>query len=144
MTVLAFPALPQRPRRQPPLLVGSGRVSGSFPSPWGRRGSFTGSYRLERFVCESGQLAAAGVFTGELVAGDGTRIGLASRRHAAAVRSSGSAAGVTAQLGPLDVSLLGFSVTVHEFTVDVHRSLAPDTECPSGSAQTNMGSATTC
>ena len=39
-------------------------ATGSFASASGGTGVYTGTYRLERFVSQFGQLAAAGVFAG--------------------------------------------------------------------------------
>ena len=98
-------------------------VVGHFASPGGGHGNFTGTYRLERLVDQYGQTAAAGVFTGELIGTDGERIGLASRRHVAAAELVDSPRGRYVGLGPVDVNLLGFLVTVDEFTVALPRDL---------------------
>lgn len=101
---------------------GSTTVTGAFRSPSGRVGSFSGAYRLDRFVEQYGQLAASGVFTGELTDADGTRVGVGSRRHTAAVELEANAAALVARVGPLDVNVLGFVVSVDEFEMRVGRS----------------------
>jgi hypothetical protein len=103
-------------------------VTGTFWSPQGPAGSFTGTYRLERLLDQYGQTAAAGVFTGELVGAGGEYLGMASRRHTAAAELDTEVDAFLARVGPVDVNLLGFLVTVDEFTVTVPRTLpAPST-----------------
>ena len=80
MTVLPFRTAASSPARGAGPPSGTADLVGTFPAPSGARGSFTGSYRLERLVDQFGQLAAAGIFTGELHDADGTQVGLASRR----------------------------------------------------------------
>jgi hypothetical protein len=94
-------------------------LTGHFTPPGGGDGLFTGTYRLERLLDQYGQTAAAGVFTGELIGADRRRIGLASRRHVAAAEVLDDAHGRWVSLGPVDVNLLGFLVTVDAFAVRV-------------------------
>ncbi len=94
-------------------------VTGSFVSPSGGTGTFTGWYRLERFASEFGQLAAVGLFTGELTDDHGGRIGTSVRRQTAAVEVMASETALLVRVGPLDVNLLGFLVTVTELSVAV-------------------------
>jgi hypothetical protein len=98
-------------------------VTGTFWSPQGPAGTLTGSYRLERLLDQYGQTAVAGVFTGELVGAGGEHLGMASRRHTAAADLDPTADAFLARIGPVDVNLLGFLVTVDEFTVAVPRAL---------------------
>ena len=123
MTVLPFrtPSSPTDRGAGPP--SSTVELVGSFPAPAGGRGAFTGSYRLERLVDQFGQLAAAGIFTGELQAADGTHLGLASRRLTCAAVVETDAGTHLVQIGPVDVNLLGLMVTVPEFTVGLRRDL---------------------
>jgi hypothetical protein len=122
MTVLPFPVRPAArvgaagPSRTTP-------VMGTFWSPQGPAGTFTGTYRLERLLDQYGQTAAAGVFTGELVGAGGEHLGMASRRNTAAAGLETEVDAFVARIGPVDVNLLGFLVTVDEFTVAVPREL---------------------
>lgn len=121
MTVIPFAARAARPEAgTPPPLAIVAAVTGTFCSPTGRGGTFTGSYRLERFVWQFGLLAAAGVFTGALTDADSSHIGTGSRRQTAAVEVVASGTAPVVRLGPLDVNLLGFLVTVNEMSMDVH------------------------
>jgi hypothetical protein len=94
-------------------------AAGTFASASGGRGVFTGTYRLERFVSEYGQLAAVGVVTGALFDTDGTEIGMDSRQQTVAVEVAAGLSGVVARLGPVDVNLFGFLVSVDEIAVEV-------------------------
>ena len=122
MTVLPFPVRPaaRAGAAGPSCTVA---VTGAFWSPQGPAGTFTGSYRLERLLDQYGQTAAAGVFTGELVGAGGERLGIGSRRHTAAAELDPTVHAYLARVGPVDVNLLGFLVTVDEFTVAVPRDL---------------------
>lgn len=127
MTVIPLRTRSCRPtsgRSRPPA---PGRVpalpaTGSFGSPSGSGGTFVGSYRLERCLAQFGQLAAAGVFTGELVDSRGARLGVGARRTTVAVHAQRTGRGLEVQLGPVDVNLLGFLVTIDELSIDVQGS----------------------
>lgn len=122
MTVLPFPVRPAAPAGA----AGPSRtakVTGTFWSPRGPAGTFTGSYRLERLLDQYGQTAAAGVFTGAMVGAGGEHLGMASRRHTAAAELVSGADAFQARVGPVDVNLLGFLVSVDEFEVSVPRDL---------------------
>lgn len=122
MTVLPFPVRPAaRAGAAGPSLTAA--VTGTFWSPQGPAGTFTGTYRLERLLDQYGQTAAAGVFTGELVGAGGEHLGMASRRHTAAAELDPTVDAYLARVGPVDVNLLGFLVTIDEFTVAVPRDL---------------------
>jgi hypothetical protein len=104
--------------------AGTAVATGAFRGPTGSSGSFRGTYRLERLLEQFGQLAAAGVFTGELVDADGTHLGIGSRRVTAAVELSSEADSCRASVGPLDVNLIGLVVGVDELTVTVPSRLS--------------------
>jgi hypothetical protein len=65
----------------------------------------------------SDRLYAAGVFAGQLLDADGTTIGWGSRRKTAPARIVRGLRGVTAVIGPVDVDLLGMTVSVPAFTI---------------------------
>ena len=115
-----------RTRRSPSKIAtstGAVAVAGTFPAPSGSVGTFRGSYRLERLVTDHGQTAAAGVFAGELLDADDTVVGTGSRRHTAATVVVASRRGAVAELGPLEVNVLGFPVLVRPFDVALSRDL---------------------
>lgn len=120
MTVVPFSPRAARPKAGFGTPATVAAVTGSLDSPSGQVGTFTGSFRLERFVSQSGKLAAAGVFTGVLTDADGSRIGMGSRRQTAAVEVQASGTGLVVRLGPLDVNLLGLVVAVYETSIQFH------------------------
>jgi hypothetical protein len=121
MTVLPFvPSRDNQPQTRPGAAV---RVTGTFDAPRGATGTFAGSYRLERLRSESGQLAAAGVLTGELVDADDTVVAVGSRRHTAAAELETGPAQHLVRIGPVDVNVAGLMVTVQEFVVVLERDL---------------------
>jgi hypothetical protein len=123
MTVLPFRSPASSPARGPGPPGTNPELVGTFPAPSGGRGTFTGSYRLERLVNQFGQLAAAGIFTGELHDAEGTHIGMCSRRLTCAALVDTDAETHLVHMGPVDVNLLGLMVTVQEFSVGVRRDL---------------------
>ena len=126
MTVIPFTGRTQRSGTAAPPPAAPAVVTGSFGSPSGRAGTFVGSYRLERCLSRFGQLAAAGVFTGQLTDADGRSIGLGARRTTVAVQVVSTATALLVQIGPLDVNLLGFLVGVDELSVDVRGTSCED------------------
>jgi len=117
MTVIPF-----RPRPRTgtwPQFATETAVTGSFDSPTGHLGTFTGHYRLERCIAQSSQLTTVGVFSGALIDADGNRIGLGARRQTSPVRAVASGNTLLVMIGPLNVNLLGFRVTVNQVSVDI-------------------------
>jgi len=123
MTVIPFAGRGTHSRARTPVAAQTA-ATGTFCSPSGRAGSFIGAFRLERLVFRPGRMAAAGVFTGELIDADGSRIGMGSRRCTAVVEVIAERTAMLARLGPVDVNLLGFRVTMAEVTVDATPSSA--------------------
>ena len=123
MTVLPFRTPSSSPTRGTGPPGTNAELVGTFPAPSGGRGTFTGSYRLERLVNQFGQLAAAGIFTGELHDADGTHVGMCSRRLTCAALVETDAETHLVHIGPVDVNLLGLMVTVQEFSVGLPREL---------------------
>jgi hypothetical protein len=94
------------------------RIHGTFPSPSGRVGTMTGCLRLDRFIMVSDQLCASGVFAGELLDADGTTIGWGSRRKACPAEIVRGLREATATIGPVEVDLMGMTVSVAAFTIN--------------------------
>jgi hypothetical protein len=123
---------PDHSASRPPAPEG-GFATGTFRDPHGHVGTFAGAYRLERLVHEHGQLAAAGVFSGQLTDRSGRHLGSASRRLTAAAELVTAPTGSELRIGPLDVNLLGMFVQVEEVAVPVSDALAADTPETGGS-----------
>jgi hypothetical protein len=94
-------------------------ATGSFWSPSGGRGTFTGTYRIFRVTSFEGELVTVGVMSGVLRNGDGSYLGLGGRRCAAAVRVAHDPQALELVVGPLEIDLLGFLVTVDELAVEL-------------------------
>jgi hypothetical protein len=119
MAIIPFPQRDRYGESVPrPPLNRESRINGTFPSPSGRVGTMTGCLRLDRFIVVSGRLCAAGVFAGELLDADGTTIGWGSRRKTAPAEIVRGLRGATAVIGPVDVDLLGLTVSIPAFTLD--------------------------
>lgn len=121
MTVSPLRA-PRRRSAGPPAPGLACEAAGTFRSPTGRTGRFCGTYRLERL--STGPLAT-GVVTGRLVDADGTWVGLAARRTRAPAEVDADGDAVLLRLGPLAVDLLGLTVRLEPFTVDLHGAVGP-------------------
>ena len=119
MAVIPFPQRERYGESAPrPPLNRESRINGTFPSPSGRVGTMTGCLRLDRFVVVSDRLCVAGVFAGELLDADGTTIGWGGRYQTAPAEIVRGLRGATAVIGPVDVNLLGLTVSVLAFTID--------------------------
>jgi hypothetical protein len=127
--VFAGRCVPDRPDPDArPSPAATGQVSGTFRDPHGDLGTFVGGYRLERLVDQFGQLAAAGVFTGNLTDSSGDHLGFASRRLTAAAEVVPTPSGSELRIGPLDVNLLGLFVRVEHVAVPVKEEPAASTD----------------
>ena len=121
MSVIQFP---QRHKDGAPAPVRSphreARIHGTFRSPRGGLGTMTGWMRLDRFQVVSDRLCAAGVFTGELLDSEGTTLGVCSRRRTvpAEITRSLQDQDMAVVIGPVDVDLLGLTVSIPAFTMD--------------------------
>jgi len=69
-----------------------------------------------------------GIFTGALLDADGTPIGHGSRRHTAPAAVSKGAREVTAVIGPVDVDLLGLTVTIEAFELALGEEMRPSSD----------------
>lgn len=125
MTVIDINARSRKPMKRRASSAIATLVTGTFSAPSGCIGTFHGSYRLERLVTEHGHLAAAGIFAGDLMDADDSVIGTGSRRHTAAAVVEPSTDALIAELGPVEVNIIGFPVLVRAFEVAIPRELPP-------------------
>jgi hypothetical protein len=77
----------------------------------------SGSMRVERFIDLPHAVALDAVFTGRLVDADGTPIGVGSRRQQVPAAVLPSPEGAQLSVGPLQVDILGLTVSVPAFIV---------------------------
>ena len=119
MPVIPFP---QRHRSREPAPVRplnrAARIHGTFRSPTGGLGTMTGWMRLDRFQVASDRLCVSGVFTGELHDSEGATIGVCSRRRTVPAEITRSLHDTAVVIGPVDVDLLGLTVSIPAFTMD--------------------------
>jgi hypothetical protein len=99
----------------------------------------TGCLRLDRFIMVSHRLCVVGVFAGELLDADGTTIGWGSRRKTAPAEIVRDLRGLAAVIGPVDVDLMGMTVSVAAFTIHAAKD-APVVEIGSGGTAANRAS----
>jgi hypothetical protein len=116
--VIPFPQ-PASPRKHAPDagLPVEARIQGTFRSPRGRSGRMTGRVRLERFDVVDDRLCAISVVSGELLEPDGATIGVGSRRQAVPAAIVHEVGCTTAVVGPVDVDLMGLTVSLPAFTI---------------------------
>jgi hypothetical protein len=84
----------------------------------------TGSMRLHRLVLASGRLRAIVVFTGDLFDADDSHVGVGSRRMVVSAEIVRSASGITVTIGPLEVNLLGLTISVEAVTMEMGTAVA--------------------
>jgi hypothetical protein len=92
-------------------------IRGTFRAPSGRPGSMSGVMRLHRLVIAAGRLRAVVFFTGELLDSDGSRVGVGSRRAVVPAEIARSSSGIVVSIGPVEVDLIGLTVSVRAFTL---------------------------
>ena len=134
MTVLPFRTTSEKPVPGTGPPTSTPELIGTFRAPSGGRGRFTGTCRMERLLDEHGQLAAAGVFTGELHEADGSHVGTGSRRLTCAAVLGDDPTTYEVLIGPVDVNLLGFMVSINEFGIGMRRELGSGAPPPARQA----------
>jgi hypothetical protein len=88
----------------------------------------SGSVRVERVIDLPHLTALDAVFTGRLVDADGTTIGVGSRRQQVPAARSAGAHGTHLSVGPLQVDILGLSVSLPAFALPAADSRAADAD----------------
>jgi hypothetical protein len=86
----------------------------------------SGSVRVERIIDLPGRTTMDAVFTGHLIDADGIPIGVGSRRQQVPVTLVRDPDGTWLSVGPLQVDLLGLTVSVPAFTVATGDVWMPD------------------
>jgi hypothetical protein len=86
----------------------------------------SGSVRVERIVALPDRTTVDAVFTGHLIDADGLPIGVGSRRQQVPATLVPSPDGAWLTAGPLQVDLLGLTVSVPAFTVATGDVSTPD------------------
>jgi hypothetical protein len=89
-------------------------------------GSFAGTFTLQRFTTQNGQLAAVGTLSGTLTDALGNVIGTVTDVPTTLlVSGSGTCQILHLTLGPLDLSLLGLQVHLNQVVLDISAQSGP-------------------
>ena len=88
-------------------------------------GSFTGTFTLQRFTTQNGQLAAVGTLTGTITDALGNVIGTVTQQVTVPASASGSCQILHLTLGPLDLNLLGLQVHLNQVVLDITAQSGP-------------------
>ena len=115
MTVIAF-----RPRPRTAAQSAADTpvpLAGTFWSPRGRLGHMVGALRVHRLVVVPRGTFVSGVFTGELRDGDGSLVGVDTRRATIAADLVREGAGYLPVLRPFQLDLMGITVDVEATTI---------------------------
>jgi hypothetical protein len=127
-------SLPRRPQPRLHLVGGVGpsadlthpRLEGTFRSPEGRRGTLTGSLRLERLLITPQGTFVSGVVSGHLRDAGGRVLAVASRSVTTAADLVQEGGRTTARVRPFELDLIGIPVHVAAFSVDPTLAVAAD------------------
>ena len=89
-------------------------------------GAFAGTFNLQNFAVQNGQLVAVGTLSGTLTGALGNVIGTVSNvTTTLAVTASGTCQILHLELGPLDLNLLGLQVHLNRVVLDITAQSGP-------------------
>ena len=97
-------------------------VTGTFTDALGGTGRFVGTFNVQRFAQDNGQIAAVGTLTGTLTNSVGAVLGSIVRTVSLIVNSAATQASceiLHLELGPLDLNLLGLVVHLDKVVLDI-------------------------
>lgn len=100
-------------------------VTGTFTDALGGTGTFAGTYTLERFTTQGGQLAVVGTLTGTLTDSLGAVIGTVNTQITTPVGISATCQILELTLGPLDLDLLGLQVHLDQVHLEITAQSGP-------------------
>jgi hypothetical protein len=100
-------------------------VTGTFTDALGGTGTFVGTYTLERFTTQNGQLAVVGTLTGTLTDSLGAVIGTITTRVTALIDTNATCQILELTLGPLDLDLLGLQVHLDQVHLEITAQSGP-------------------
>ena len=106
-------------------------IEGSFRSPDGRSGRFTGSLRLERLLITPHGSFVSGVVTGHLRTPHGDVVAVASRAVTTEADLRHDGDGTTATVRPFDLDMIGIPVRVAAFSLEPTVAVAADSPATS-------------
>jgi hypothetical protein len=103
-------------------------ITGTFTDALGGVGNFVGTFDLQRFAVQNGQIVAVGTLTGTLTDSAGTVLGSVVRTVRIALDSTATQAScdiLHLELGPLDLDLLGLVVHLNRVVLDIEAQPGP-------------------
>ena len=101
-------------------------VTGAFPDALGGTGDVTGSFTLQRFTTQDGELAAVGSLTATLTDSLGQVVGTVTQQVTLPVtQANGTCQILHLELGPLDLDLLGLIVHLDQVVLDITAQSGP-------------------
>jgi hypothetical protein len=103
-------------------------ITGTFTDALGGVGNFAGTFDLQRFAVQNGQIVAVGTLTGTLTDSAGTALGSVVRTVRIALDSAATQAScdiLHLELGPLDLDLLGLVVHLDRIVLDIEAQPGP-------------------
>ena len=103
-------------------------VSGTFTDALGGVGNFVGTFDLQRFAVQNGQIVAVGTLTGTLTDSAGTILGTVVRTISILLDAAATQAScdiLHLELGPLDLDLLGLVVHLNRIVLDIEAQPGP-------------------
>jgi hypothetical protein len=103
-------------------------ITGTFTDALGGVGNFAGTFDLQRFAVQNGQIVAVGTLTGTLTDSAGTVLGSVVRTVRIALDSAATQAScdiLHLELGPLDLDLLGLVIHLNRIVLDIEAQPGP-------------------
>jgi hypothetical protein len=101
-------------------------VTGTFTDALGGLGTFAGTFDVQRFAVQGGQLVAVGSLTGTLTDSLGNVVGTVTRNIALPVNIAQAACEILdLELGPLDLNLLGLVVHLDRINLEITAEPGP-------------------
>ena len=97
-------------------------ITGTFTDAVGGVGRFAGTFNIQRFAQDSGQIVAVGTLTGTLTDSLGNVLGSIVRTVSLILNSAATQASceiLHLELGPLDLNLLGLVVHLNRVVLDI-------------------------
>jgi hypothetical protein len=100
-------------------------ITGTATNPLGQLVNFAGTFSVQRFAVQNGQLVAIGPLTGTLTNTVTGVVQTVSQQIALPVTASGTCDILHLTLGPLDLDLLGLRVHLNQVVLDITAQAAP-------------------
>ena len=91
----------------------------------GTGGTFNGVFNLTGFTVQNGQLIANGIVTGTLTNAAGAVTSVLQTVSAAVTSSSGSCTILHLVIGPINLNILGLTVTTNQIVLDISAQPGP-------------------